>query len=122
MPETLPYIANRNFHSIFLALYAGQEGIKLNPIVMIGKDRKPIGSQLLGNLGYRGKQREYSALMELKEDGRLIYVNGQELTPVVARLTGSSVYDILVTTPEEENSARSLFDKQGVNFEYIKIF
>lgn len=120
MPMSLPYIANRNFHSIFLALYAGEEGVKINPIMMVSPDRKPINPFQFSRLAYGGKPREYSALMELDSGGILTYGKVQDTIPVIANFTGRADYDILVTTPEEENGARSLLEKQGVSFEYLK--
>ena len=121
MPVGLHYIAHRNFHSIFLALYAGHEGMNLNPIVMVDPERKPIRPYLMSGLAYEGKPREYSALMDLDQNRLLVYRNGGGITPVIVKLTGEPAYDILVTTPEEEAGARSLLEKQNIPIEYVKI-
>lgn len=120
-PGGLDYIAHRNYHSIFLTLYAGQEGVPLNPVVMVDPKRRPIAPGLMSGLAYKGKPREYSALTELDKKGRLVYKGGQEIIPVVVELTGASSYDILVTTPEEEAGARQLLEKEHIPFEYVKI-
>lgn len=120
-PAQLHYIVHRNFHAIFLALYAGQEGAKLNPVVMVDPARRPISPNLMAGLAYMGKPREYSALMDLDQSGRLSYRNAAGIVPVVVNLAGKSAYDILVTTPEEEAGARSLLEKQKIPFKYVRI-
>ena len=59
VPIGLDYIANRNFHSIFLALYTGQEGVNVNPVVMVDPSRKPISPYMMSGVAYEGKPREY---------------------------------------------------------------
>lgn len=120
-PEGLDYMVNRNFHSIFLALYAGQEGAQLSPVVMVDPERKPISPNLFYGLAYKGKPREYSALMDLDENGLLAYRREGELLPVIVELTGSASYDILVTTPEEEAGARNVLDEEHMPFEYVRM-
>ena len=121
VPIGLDYIANRNFHSIFLALYTGQEGVNVNPVVMVDPSRKPISPYLMSGLAYEGKPREYSALMDLGSSGRLVYRDTAHIVPVIVRITGESAYDILVTTPEEEAGARSLLQAQQIPFDYVRI-
>lgn len=121
VPVGLDYIANRNFHSIFLALYAGQEGAQLNPVVMVDPARRPISPGLMSGLAYKGKPREYSALMDINESGLLAYRREGALLPVIVELTGRASYDILVTTPEEEAGARNLLDEKHMPFEYVRM-
>jgi hypothetical protein len=120
-PRGVNYIAHRNFHSIFLALYVGQEGAQLNPVVMVDSERRPIGPYLMDALAYKGKPREYSALMDLDENGLLAYRREGGAIPIIVELTGDATYDILVTTPEEEEGAKSLLDKKHIPFEYVRI-
>lgn len=120
-PAGLHYISNRNYHAVYLALYAGQAGVQLNPVVMVDPARRPVRPELMGGLAYRGKPREYSSLMELDPTGRLAYKRGVPLAPVIVRLTGVADGDILVTTPEEEAGARSLLEKQGQPYELVKL-
>ena len=75
----------------------------------------------MGGLAYRGKPREYSALMELDAKGRLAYKRGDPIAPVIVKLTGAAARDILVTTPEEEAGARSLLEKQGTPYELVRL-
>ncbi len=119
-PAGLHYIANRNYHSIFLALYAGQEGVHLNPVILVDHGRRPISPNLMGGLAYRGRPREYSALMDLDKNGLLVYKKDVNFTPLIVELTGHSAYDVLVTTPEEEAGARSLLGKEKIPFDYVK--
>ena len=120
-PASLAYIAHRNFHSIFLALYAGQEGVQLNPVVMVAPGRRPIRPDLLGGLVYGGEPREYSALMDVDEHGSLAYEKKGDLVPVIVKITGVASYDILVTTPEEEEGARSLLNEANIPFDYVRL-
>jgi hypothetical protein len=120
-PPSLTYIAGRNFHSIFLALYAGQAGANLNPVLMVDKSRTPIRPDLLSGLVYAGAPREYSGLMNLDESGLLTYAKGQNLVPVIVKVSGTAEYDILATTVEEESGARRLLTEANVPFEYVRL-
>lgn len=120
-PIGLDYITNRNYHSIFLTLYAGQEGVQLNPVVMVARDRSPISPNLMSGLAYKGKVREYSALTELNEKGMLTYKKNVDIVPVILDLTGISSPDILVTTSQEEVGVRQLLKEKQISFEYIRI-
>ncbi|HUR91659.1 MAG TPA: hypothetical protein VMY38_03190, partial [Gemmatimonadaceae bacterium] len=117
-PPSLHFIAKRNFHSVFLALYVGEEGFPVNPIIMIDPKRP---REILGGVGYQGKPRAYSARMTLGPDSLLAYEEQAGLIPVVAKVTGDPEFDILVTTPAEEDGARRWLSANGMRFEYLRI-
>lgn len=121
VPGGLHYIAGRNYHAVFLALYAGEAGLRLDPVVMVDAARSPIRPDLMAGLAYRGRPREYSALMERGPDGRLAYVAGAVLVPVAVPVAGRLAEDLLVTTPEEEAGARKLLQQQGAPFETVRL-
>ncbi len=117
-PHGLNYIANRNFHSIFLALYLGQVGLQVNPVLMLKSTREPV---LFYGLGYEGRPREYSA--EIGYDGNkiLTYKNTNSLIAEIINITGSEAFDILVTTPEEEAGARLILELNKLQYEYVRV-
>ena len=117
MPSSLPYLSYRNYHSVFLSMYLGQEGLNINPVIMLQSDRTPV----LGGLNFFGRPREYSALMSLNSKNVLSYSLKEQLIPHLLRISGSSNFDILVTTPEEFNGAKNLFFNNGIKFNFHEI-
>ena len=68
-PAGLHYISGRNYHAVFLALYAREAGLRIDPVVMVDASRAPVRPDLMAGLAYRGRPREYSALLESGGDG-----------------------------------------------------
>lgn len=120
-PAGLHYISGRNFHAVFLALYAREAGLRIDPVAMVDASRAPVRPDLMAGLAYRGRPREYSALLESGGDGRLRYVPGTALAPVVLPLAGMPAGDLLATTPEEEAGARELMRRQGTAYELVRL-
>lgn len=120
-PAGFHYITGRNYHAVFLALYAGELGVDLDPVIMVSESRKPIRPDLMGGLAYRGKPREYSALLAQIPGQAPAYADARGLVPAVARLSGRKQADILVTTPEEEAGARRLLESQGIRYDYLRL-
>jgi hypothetical protein len=120
-PAGFHYITGRNYHAIYLALYAGGAGVNLDPVIMVAANRTPIRPDLMGGLAYRGKPREYSALLSQGNDRTLAYAGAHSLVPVIARLSGKPGPDILVTTAEEEEGARRLLEQQSQRYEYLRL-
>lgn len=121
MPSGLHYIKGRNYHSVFIALYAQDAGVRIDAVTLVNKSRTPVRPELMAGLAYRGQPREYSALLELGPDGKLRYTPGFELDTVVLQTASQPAKDLLVTTPEEEAGARAWLDRLGVDYELVKL-
>jgi hypothetical protein len=116
-PAQLDYIAHRNFHSAFLALYAGAAGAQVNPVIMVSSSRATVSN--LGQ-GYAGPPREFSAELDTV-GGKLRYRPSQALVAALVKISGDANADVLATTPEEEAGARAILNSHHVPFRVLVV-
>lgn len=101
----LSYLQARNYHVLFLALYAADLGLDAGFVQL------PKVKRLSGYWGAR--ERIYSAELALDGDGRPVYREAADGPPVLRRAGRAAPRIVFTLTPEERRAARTLLEAAG---------
>lgn len=115
VPNSLPYIHSLNFHSVFLALYLNDQGLRAAWVQMLDNSRS------VRHIGF-SRPKEYSAPLLLNADGELVYRRPDNIFGLV-RFHGAAanLSAIIATTIEEFQFAKQWLDNRSVVYKEVRI-